>query len=1070
MVSREALADAVWGDARPVSWRAAQRNVVTELRRALGVSGLDAGVRSAGAGYVLVLPPGSTVDLIRLRALAAEAEGAVRQDDLRLARELTGRELLDAPRVILPGGQEEWVEGLRAEVEGLRQRLAFTAAQAALALGDPAGAERLARGLVQEARLREDFHRVLISALRAAGRRAEALLAYDACRRVLADELGAMPARPTQELFLEILAEEREEHPQPTSRSGGAVAAGRLLLIGERTAFVGRNEILGHLAERLALVRSAGGLITCLSGEPGIGKTRLAAELATTAHQAGMSVLYGRADDRITIPFAAWLGALEVGLAGMDAGELAVALGEHAALLSALVPSLGPARPANLRPVEVQSQRVRPAILAALRLLAGSTGGLLVLDDMQWASRADAEVLEGLLADPEPIGLLVLVLHRRRDDRGGLDNVGEHPRLERLALGPLTVANVAQLMQLHGTEDVHGLAERVWRRSGGNALLASELLRASPAPDGHDHPVRVDELVRARLALLPGEVEGVLRVAAVAGIEFDSQLVSAASPLPARTVNESLAAARNAGLLVAADDAPGRLAFRHGLVHESLLDGLDPAERSRVHSQLGSLLQSDSRSDPAALVRLAYHHGAAGAGGNWREAVRYGLPAARLAQQAGVYEDVIATATRTLTVLSAANDPDPDARLDLEVLLGGAQRALGDPAGHSTLRRAFEQAARRGDPTRMADAALAFSEAGALSEGLFVDDSVRSLYQRALSAVDPDDRDHRARLLGRLANGFAWRQSAAAGRAVSEQAIVLAREVGDQRTLAMVLAAVRRSLIGWGDPGEQARLEDELLKLAEQNEDEALRVSALLWRFDSEIMRGRGHGLEALVAEAAERARPLRIGIHHHSLALAQAALALLRGRLDEAELLVDRAAAIGRARGLDSSLVEAIRLTQMMLVRGEQHRLGELHDEAEPVFAGSPVSTWVGALAVMDAARGHLHGVGERIDAVLDDYVREGPTILCPGGVIAFYAATAVKLGDRDRIDRIHELIVPLSGQGTYHAGFAGPIDYHLGLLDRAAGRDEDADRRLTDALEFCRRLDAPRWQQRCQTALIAG
>jgi hypothetical protein len=111
----------------------------------------------------------------------------------------------------------------------------------------------------------------------------------------------------------------------------------------------------------------------------------------------------------------------------------------------------------------------------------------------------------------------------------------------------------------------------------------------------------------------------------------------------------------------------------------------------------------------------------------------------------------------------------------------------------------------------------------------------------------------------------------------------------------MVLAAVRRSLVGGGDPAEQARLEDELLELAEHQEDPALHVIALLWRFDSEVTRGHGQHLEGLLAEAVERARPLRIGTHHHTLALAQAALALLRGRREEAELLVARAAHVGR-------------------------------------------------------------------------------------------------------------------------------------------------------------------------------
>ena len=1073
VVSREALADAVWGDARPRSWPSALRNVVADMRRALAASGIesDVSVRASGNGYVLQLPAGSTVDVMRLRARADEAERGLRDGDYRLVSELAAVDLVDAARAVLPGGEEEWVEGLRVGVHDLRLRLSFAGARAALAMGDPARAQRWARELVETARLREDFHRLLIDSLRAAGRRAEALLAYDHCRRVLTEELGALPSPPTQELFLEILAEERDEQPPQLGHAGGVARVGPLLVISERTPFVGREQLLAGLANRLELVRAAGTLVTCLSGEPGAGKTRLAAEMAARAQRTGMSVLYGRADDRLAVPFAAWLAALDGGLATRTAAELSEGLGEHAGVLASLVPRLRSALAIDQEPAEVQARRLEPAILAALRLLCGSTGALLVLDDMQWASRAELDVLEALLADPEHLAVLVLVLHRGPEDRGGLRPLGEHPRLERLALEPLTVQDIARLAQLAGAAEMSGMAEQVWRRSGGNALLASELLRPAQLPDEHDRPLGIGELVRARLASLPAQAEHVLRIAAVAGVEFDPRLVvTAASPMDASIAAQGLVAAQSAGLLVTVGDPPGWLAFRHGLVHEALLERLDPGERPRVHAQLGSLLRSDPSGDPAALVRLAYHYGAAGSGGDWRQAVRYGLPAARAAQRAGVYEDVIAATTRTLTALAAADDPDPDVRLDLEVLRGAAQRSLGDPDGHETLRGAFDAAADRKDGPRMADAALAFSDAGALSEGLFVDDALRALYERALNALDPGERERRARLLGRLATGNAWRHSGAAGRSAGEEAIALAREIGDHRTLAMVLAPARIALTGWGDLDERVRLEDELLELAELNEDPAAHVSALLWRFESDVMRGDGGRLESVLAEAAERAREVRIGNHHHALAYTQAALALLRGRLDEAELLVSRAAAIGLDRGMDPSLMEIIRLTQMMLVRGEQQRLGELYDEAAPVFAGSNVSTWAGALAVMAAAGGRLDGVGEQIDTVLDDFQRDGPTILLPGGVVAYYAATAVRLDDPERVRRMHELIRPLSGQGTYPAGFAGPIDYHLGLLARSLGDDDDARTYLTDASAFCQRLGATRWQHRCEAALRMG
>ena len=249
--------------------------------------------------------------------------------------------------------------------------------------------------------------------------------------------------------------------------------------------------------------------------------------------------------------------------------------------------------------------------------------------------------------------------------------------------------------------------------------------------------------------------------------------------------------------------------------------------------------------------------------------------------------------------------------------------------------------------------------------------------------------------------------------------------------------------------------------------DCALQASAALWRYATSVQQGQGERLEALLAAAGEHARGQALGNLHHALAYEHAALALLRGRIGEAEALVARAAQIGRERRLDPTIVESIRLTQMMLVRGEQQRLGELRDEAAPLFGSAGVTMWQGALAVIDAAAGRLDGVAERIDAVLEDFERDGPTVICHGGVIAYLTPTILRLEDRARVCKVRDLIRPLSGQGAYFAGFAGPVDYHLALLERRLGNEAEAQRHLTAAVSFCERLGAPRWRARCQAAL---
>lgn len=1077
-VSREALADALWGLSPPASWRGSLRNVVAELRRALAAGGVAGSValQATDGGYSLRLPHGSTVDYPLLCEEAERAARALRCDasDESLSRAETVRRL--AEQRLLAGAQSDWVEGLRGELEAIRVELGMLCGEGALELGDPSAAARLARGVLAESALREDAHRLLIRALRAAGRRAEALAAYDACRRLLGEELGALPAPATQELFTQMLAEERAELPAALAGAERSPVAGVLLRTAEASPFVGRERLIAALRSSLALCGQAGTFVAAISGEPGLGKTRLAAELAKIAHREGFGTLYGRAQDRVGLPYAALVDALEQAIATVEDSDLESFLEgepELGGVLRALIPSLRP-RAAAAPPTSVlDPERIRHALLALLRLLAGR-GALLVLDDMHWASRGELDVLAELLSDPEAAPLLVLVLHRHPDDDAALQAAGAHPRMERHELEPLSLQEALRLGELALFErgPLEGEQDRVqherharaaWIAGGGNPLLVSELL-AQPDVHGRERLASVGGLVRERLEGLPEGAVEVLRLAAVFGVEFDAEVVCGASASGPARAAELLAAARRSRLLVAVDEPGARFAFRHGLVRDALLARLDPQERARLHERLGVSLEARSAPDARGFATLAHHFAAAGPFGGWRRALRYALPVARRAHEAGIHEDVITLATRALQSLAHAGDPEPGARLELEILLGAAQRALGDPRGHDTLDRAFESARERGDSARMADAALA-AAAGALSESLSIDDRLLERYELALVALPVADRDRRARLLARVAAAHAWRRSIPRGGAVAGEAEALARELGDERTLAVVLGTVRLSLVGAEDVVRMRLLEDELTGLAERNEDVGLYASACLWRFASSVHRGEGGELESMLAEAADRVRALREGNLHHALAYEHASLALLRGRVAEAEALVARAAAIGLERGLDPSVGESIRLAQLMLVRGEQRREAELRAEATLYeFAG--VTSWSAATAILDCAGGRLDGVAERVDALLDDYERDGPTILAPGGAIAYYAATVIRLGEPDRASRVRELILPFAGQGAYIAGFGGPIDYHLGLLEQFLEMRESARARFAAAEDFCRRLGAPRWQARAAAA----
>jgi len=1044
-VSREALADALWGDRPPRSWQPALRNVIARLRAALP---LELTLVTVGDGYRLDLPAGTTIDVDTLEPAAIRAEAAAAKGEPARALEIATAALDVTDGTALPGTRGDWVDGFRAEVARRRERLARVAGEASLALGDHARAERLARALVDDLPLREDGYRLLMRALNAAGNPAEALAVYDDCRRRLEDELGTVPSAATQTLFLGILREARAA-PRTTA------AAGRLLLVDRQTPFVGRAVLLDHLSETLDAARGAGPRVVAIAGEAGLGKTRLAAALAARANDAGVNAAYGRADDRIAIPFGPFLEAIDGYFSGLDAAETTELLGRHAGILSRLVPSIAAAAPPAeaLDDPDLNQLRLATALEQALRAMAGTQGCLLVLDDMQWAGRAAIALVEQIAASTDFAPLLVVVLDRGGDSPAGLG-------LERIELEPLTVDDVAALARLYGGDE--SSAPRVWRDSGGNALLASELLAAGPT--GGDHPARIEELVRGRLALLPRVAVDVLRTAAVSGLEFDPHIVAVASVAEPTVATAALAQARAARLLTEAIEHPGWLAFRHGLVRASLLDGVDPDLRRRLHQRLAVALETEPGSW-ASHARLAYHFGAAAPLGDWRAALRYGLPVARAAFEAGAHEDAVAVAVPTLDALAGAGDPAPLARLDLEILLGAAQRALGDPRGHETLATAFAGAAELGDPTRMAEAALGFSHGGAATEEAFVDDFVLPMYEASLAAIGATDDARRARLLGHIATGYAWTRDGERASRAREDAYALAMTLSDEATLARVLTSVRRSLAGTLRIDDQWAAEETLLELAARSQDPRGRARTLLWRFETSLQRGEGDGLEDLLDEAGVIVAGLSEPAYHHSHAYYRASLEFIRGDLDAAERSIELAAAVGRRHGLADPIVESIRLGQLLGVRYEQGLLAEFRGEVAPFFAAAQMPALLGAVAWIDAELGDLDQVAPNLDAFFDDFASGGVRFIMPVSALAQVAPAVVAVGDTAQAQLLYDVLLPHAHRGAVLSIQAG-TDWSLGLLARALGREEDAQRHFADGVAFSERLGAPRWAERCANA----
>lgn len=207
-LTRHDLAAALWSDGiLPPTWESTVRTALVRVRRVLALLGEDSGVAIVreGTHYSLALPGGSTVDVDEAAELVVAAEAHLAAGDAAAARAAaTGAApILDLP--LLPGLDGPWVERVRARHGDLWRRAVEVRAAAALELGDASGALSAAQRGLEAAPFRESLHRLVMRAHWAVGNRALALRAYEACRRLLAEELGVDPSPATEELYLQLL-------------------------------------------------------------------------------------------------------------------------------------------------------------------------------------------------------------------------------------------------------------------------------------------------------------------------------------------------------------------------------------------------------------------------------------------------------------------------------------------------------------------------------------------------------------------------------------------------------------------------------------------------------------------------------------------------------------------------------------------------------------------------------------------------------------------------------------------------------------------------------------------------
>ena len=614
------IAAVLWPEDGPSDPDAVVASLVSRLRRVLGGDAVVGGREGYRLGAV-------DTDLDRARNLLADAE--------RAAPAAAGAGAAAALRLLVTGpapgtaADDEWTAPVRSEAAVLRRRARHLLARAALETGADDDAEDAARDALDEDPLDEAAVRLLMRALLGRQLPAMALRIYDGLRGALADELGIDPAPATRALYEAAL-----HGRAPVAEDGPAPFPDRLGL-------AGRDAELAELRDAWERACGHRGGLVLLSGEPGIGKSRLLAELAELAARSGGVVLSGRAFEGERSVFAQPLvDALGSAAESLPADRIrAAAAGDGT--LARLVPELSPFTgvPAALPAPTPAGERAQSfaAIAEFLRGLARDGPVLVVVDDVQRAGRSTLELLHYLARHLGRTQVLLAAATRtgEGEDAGQLlHSVGTT-----VPLGPLPVAAVALLAGRAGHENRAG---EVMRRTGGLPLFVVEVLR-SLAGGQTGLPASVQTAVVDRVAGTGEETDRLLRAAAVLGAAFDPLVAGALAGVPAGTALPAFERALASRLLV----ARGRLyEFAHDVVREALLAATPSPTLLAWHHRAADLLSAD----PEAVARHAE------ATGDHLRAARAWLHAAEVALGRFVASDAILLATRAAALAAEAGD------------------------------------------------------------------------------------------------------------------------------------------------------------------------------------------------------------------------------------------------------------------------------------------------------------------------------------------------------------------------------------------------------------------------------
>ena len=863
-----------------------------------------------------------------------------------------------------------------------------------------------------------------------------------------------------------------------------------------RLSYVGREVERALLESSRGRAREGARQVVLLSGEPGIGKSRLAAYEALGVHGEGFAVCWGACSDDVAAPYEPWIEVCSQLVEHTPAELLSAYVECHGGELSRLARNL-PARVPGAPPpqnsdAETERYLLFSAVAGLLEDVSASVPLFVALDDFHWADGQSVALLKHVARTVERSALLLAVTYRDSDlvkDHpltGALADLRRLEGVERIALQGLGPDEVAQMLAAAaGHElDEHGLAlaSEIATETGGNPFFAGEVLRSlvesgrllydeSTGRWSIDRttalglPESVRDVIGRRVERLGEETREMLTLGAVIGRSFELGLLARLVEMDETRLLDHLEAAVAASLLDESPEQVGRFRFVHQLINQTLCAALGATRRARLHHRVALALEELYGSDPGEHVgELALHWRLATVAVDKPKAATYAALAGQQALDSLAPSEAAKLFADAVELLGTAEDAE---RCRALIGLGEAQRLIGEAAYRGTLLEASRIASALGDGDLAASAALSNTR-GWMSSVMRVDDDRIKAIERALELADPADSVRRAQLLALEAQELAYHSDHARRHALASEAVSLARDAGEPRTTVQVM---RHAFYGlWSSDTFELRasLPSEMLASAQAANDPALEFWAHTISVNTHVEAGNFEAARAAAARrdtlAAELAQPMLSWLS----VLDSAALTLTEGDLAAGERMANEVFEIGRATDQpDALMMWGIQTSFARRYGGDvSEKLIELTRRTAAAYP--QMLLWQASLAQFEAEFGSQEAAAVILDEAVETrlaHLWRDPSRLT---ALAFYADAAARLVRTDAAQLVYKLLEPWREHFIWGAGACGygHVRLWLGLLAATLGRDAEADEHLAFSIRFSEENALPLWAARSHLA----